>query len=134
MESCSSRICKALQMRNMKQVDLSEKTGIPKSAISQYCSGAFRPKQKRLFLIAQALEVDEAWLMGLDVPMDRQAREDFRLSVKDRIQLELTTAEEEMIRKFRRLDDRGQSAVLNVLEHEYAALPGDKASSAPRQA
>lgn len=71
MESCGQRICKALSIRNMKQVDLSEKTGIPKSAISQYCAGSFKPKQQRLFLIAEALNVDEAWLMGLDVPMDR---------------------------------------------------------------
>ena len=75
MEDCSTRICKALQIRNMKQIDLSMKTGIPKSAISQYCSGAFKPKQKRLFLIAHALNVDEAWLMGLDVPMDRNTDE-----------------------------------------------------------
>lgn len=73
MESCGTRINKALAIRGMKQVDLSEKTGIPKSAISQYCSGAFKPKQKRLFLIAEALDVDEAWLMGLDVPMERGA-------------------------------------------------------------
>lgn len=71
MESCGERICKALSIRDMKQVDLSEKTGIPKSAISQYCAGAFKPKQQRLFLIAEALDVDEAWLMGLDVPMER---------------------------------------------------------------
>lgn len=71
MESCAQRICKALSIRNMKQVDLAEKTGIPKSAISQYCSGAFKPKQQRLFLIAEALDVDEAWLMGLNVPMER---------------------------------------------------------------
>ena len=71
MESCGQRICKALSIRDMKQVDLSEKTGIPKSAISQYCAGSFKPKQQRLFLIAEALDVDEAWLMGLDVPMER---------------------------------------------------------------
>ncbi len=73
MESCASRINKALAIRGMKQVDLSEKTGIPKSAISQYCAGSFKPKQQRLFLIAEALNVDEAWLMGLDVPMERGA-------------------------------------------------------------
>ena len=75
MDSCAERICKALRIRNMKQVDLSEKTGIPKSAISQYCSGAFKPKQHRLFLIAKALDVDEAWLMGLDVPMESEPPE-----------------------------------------------------------
>ena len=71
MENCATRICRALQIRDMKQSELSQRTGIPKSAISQYCSGAFKPKQKRLFLIAQVLDVDEAWLMGLDVPMNR---------------------------------------------------------------
>ena len=73
METCAARITKALQIRDMKQSELCERTGIPKSAISQYCSGAFKPKQQRLFLIAQALDVDEAWLMGLDVPMERNA-------------------------------------------------------------
>ena len=71
METCAARISKALELRGMRQVDLVERTGIPKSAISQYCSGSFKPKQKRLFLIAEALNVDEAWLMGLDVPMER---------------------------------------------------------------
>ena len=71
MESCAERICKALRIRDMKQAELSERTGIPKSAISQSCSGAFKPKQQRLFSIAEALNVDEAWLMGLDVPMER---------------------------------------------------------------
>ena len=74
MESCADRICRALRIRDMKQSELSERTGIPKSAISQYCSGAFKPKQQRLFLIAKALDVDEAWLMGLDVPIDRNSR------------------------------------------------------------
>jgi len=71
METCAERICKALRIRGMKQAELSERTGIPKSAISQYCSGAFKPKQQRLFAIADVLDVDEAWLMGLDVPMER---------------------------------------------------------------
>ena len=42
--------------------------------------------------------------------------------------------EAELLRKFRRLDARGQAAVLNVLEHEYASLPGDNAATAPKQA
>ena len=42
--------------------------------------------------------------------------------------------EQDMIRKFRCLDQRGQAAVLNVLEHECASLPGDNTTSAPKQA
>lgn len=61
-------------MRGLTQKDLCEKTGIPKSAMSQYCSGAFVPKQERTALIAQALDVNEAWLMGYDVPMIREVQ------------------------------------------------------------
>lgn len=39
--------------------------------------------------------------------------------------IKLTKAERELIQKFRRLDQRGQSAVLNILDHEYSSLPGE---------
>jgi len=39
-----------------------------------------------------------------------------------------------LIRKFRCLDDRGQAAVLNVLEHEYNSLPGEKVNPASKEA
>nr|DAO14605.1 MAG TPA: helix-turn-helix domain protein [Caudoviricetes sp.] len=73
MDTCANRIKDALKIRKMSQAELCEITGIPKSAVSQYCSGAFKPKQDRTFLIANALNVDEAWLMGFDVPMDKVA-------------------------------------------------------------
>lgn len=68
--TCAQRLRQGLEARGMTQKELCEKTGIPKSAMSQYCSGAFVPKQNRTALIAQALNVDEAWLLGHDVPMD----------------------------------------------------------------
>ena len=67
----SDRIKQALELRNMKQVELVAKTGIDKSQISSYLSGKYKPKQENLSLIAMALEVDEYWLMGQDVPMER---------------------------------------------------------------
>ncbi len=70
--NCAERIAHALSVRNMKQAELCERTRIPKSAVSQYISGAFEPKQDRIYLIARALNVSEAWLMGYDVPMDRK--------------------------------------------------------------
>lgn len=70
-ESCASRIRQGLSIRKMTQQELCEKTGIKKSAMSQYCRGAFEPKQDKVALIATALDVDEAWLMGYDVPMER---------------------------------------------------------------
>lgn len=70
--SCGERIKQALSYRGMTQTELCERTGIKKSAMSQYCSGAFVPRQDRTYAIAVALDVSEAWLMGFDVPMDRE--------------------------------------------------------------
>ena len=65
------RLKEAMRQRGMRAVDLSEKTGIPKGALSYYTSGKSKPKADRLHLLAQALGVSEAWLLGYDVPMHR---------------------------------------------------------------
>jgi SOS-response transcriptional repressors (RecA-mediated autopeptidases) len=65
------RLKEAMDLRKMKQVDLVEKTKIGKSAISQYLTGKFEPKQNNIYKIARALGVSEAWLMGHDVPMEK---------------------------------------------------------------
>lgn len=65
------RLKEAMTAKGMKAVELSEETGIPKSSISYYLSGTNVPKQDRIFLLAKALDVSEAWLMGYDVPMAR---------------------------------------------------------------
>lgn len=72
VDTIANRIRAALEVRGMKQADLVEKTKIGKSSISTYLSGAYEPKQKNIYRIASALNVDEAWLMGFDVQMDRK--------------------------------------------------------------
>ena len=72
MATTSERLTLALKLRNMKAVDLHDKTGIGKSSISQYMTGVVKPKQDRIYLMAKALDVDELWLMGHDVPMERR--------------------------------------------------------------
>lgn len=72
MPSIADRMRQAMDIRQMKQTDLVRKTGIGKSSISTYLSGDYEPKQKNIYKIAFALDVSEAWLMGYDVPMERQ--------------------------------------------------------------
>lgn len=71
MSNTASRLKEAMMIRGMRQADLCEKTGIGKSAISQYISGKVTPKQDKIFLLSEALSVSPAWLMGADVPMER---------------------------------------------------------------
>jgi len=80
----NERIKQALKLRNMKQVDLVAKTGIDKSQISSYLSGKYKPKQENLSLLAVALNVNEYWLIGQDVPMERNCDDD--MAVQERSQ------------------------------------------------
>lgn len=101
MDTISNRIKKALEIRNMKQVDLVEKTGIGKSSISTYISGEYEPKQKNIYKLAKALEVSESWLMGNDVPMDRNSNSDdseFPMKIRSaaRDMMDLSDADQEL--------------------------------------
>lgn len=71
IDTFANRLNKAINIRNIKPVELAEKTGIDKSKISSYMSGRYKAKQDGIYLLANALDVSEAWLMGLDVPMDK---------------------------------------------------------------
>ena len=66
----AERLRIALDFRNMKATELSALTGINKSTISQYLSKEYEPKRDRLELFAKTLNVNEAWLIGYDVPME----------------------------------------------------------------
>ena len=67
MESISSRIRKAMTLRDLRQADLVSRTGINKGALSCYISGRYQPKQNNIYLLAKALDVNVEWLMGADV-------------------------------------------------------------------
>ena len=61
----------ALLDANMKPIELSDRTGIPKSMISYYLNGKTKPKADRIYIICKELGVSEAWLLGYDVPKNR---------------------------------------------------------------
>lgn len=108
---------------------VAQQVGVGKSTVRKWETGFIENMRRdKIAKLAAALHTTPAYLMGWS---DNSTPSTITVLPT---QFALTAAEEEMIRKFRRLDDRGQSAVLNVLEHEYAALPGDTAASAPRQA
>lgn len=65
--------------------------------------------------------------------LSRQYIED-KLALVNQSSAFFTEDEISLIRKFRCLDDRGQAAVLNVLNHEYDSLPGEKTNPAPKEA
>ena len=66
----ASRLSQALEARGMKAADLSKKTKVAEGTISCYINGRYEAKQNRVKVFAEALDVNPAWLMGYDVPME----------------------------------------------------------------
>ena len=71
IDSFQNRLKKAMELNNLKQVDLVEKTKIDKTLINKYLSGTANARQSKLTALADALNVNEVWLMGYDVPIER---------------------------------------------------------------
>lgn len=106
-EPCNKRIKQALELRGMKQTDLVEATGIGKSAISQYLSGKYVPKQTATHLIAKALNVSEAWLMGYDVPIERI----------EEVKRVVTKEEQELLNMFHKLDAHDKQELFKWIDY-----------------
>lgn len=106
METIANRIKQGLSIRNMKQADLVEKTKIGKSSISTYISGAYEPKQRNIYKIAKALDVNEAWLMGYDVPMERETSNTINSNDKDNI----------LLNSFNKLNEEGKNEAIKRVQ------------------
>ena len=75
----ASRLQALMKQRGLRQVDILQ-AALPyagqraiklnKSDVSQYVSGKVEPGQDKLLILAEALEVSPAWLLGYDVPME----------------------------------------------------------------
>lgn len=80
--STSERLKELMKERHLRQVDILEKCKpffdvldirLNKSDLSQYVNGKVKPDQKKLTLLAHALDVNEPWLMGYDVAQTPKA-------------------------------------------------------------
>ena len=106
IETCGRRISLALSMRGMKQAELCTLAKIPKGSLSLYVSGAYEPKQDRLSKIADVLDVDPVWLMGYDVPMEREK--------KTPDKLELSEGDKAILEIFRLIPEEQRRAFLEM--------------------
>ena len=78
-----------MDKKDLKQIDilkkcksLCKKWGIKEfgsNTLSQYVTGKVEPSKKALSVLAEALGVNEVWLMGYEVDEMEISREDFKL-------------------------------------------------------
>ena len=107
---------------------VAQQVGVGRSTIRKWETGMIENMRRdKIAKLAAALHTTPGYLMGWD---DNPTPS---MSVKSATP-DLSKEEWDLLSKFRCLDDRGKSAVLNVLNHEYESLPGEKADLASKEA
>jgi len=114
-DTFQNRLLTAMNIRNMKAVDLAKATGLSKARISQYTNGVYEAKQQALYVLAKALNVSEAWLMGYDTDMDKKLYERCSEEVQliENIQNMYGKAAVKMLELFVQLNEQGQEKAID---------------------
>lgn len=116
----ANRLKETMDERNIKQVDIlrlakpfCEKYGVKlaKNDLSQYVSGKVEPGQEKLTILGLALNVSEAWLMGFDVPKERESKKE-----QPPVSGELSNVKRELIDFVDELTDEQAALALRVLK------------------
>ena len=102
-----------MKLRNMSIMELSIASNIHKASLSNFVHGKYIPKTDKIYTLAKALQVNPAWLIGYDVPIDEVVIAPKTNTVLDKIN-----------NKLAHLDDTQLNAVLNVLEAMYPEKRG----------
>ena len=81
LDSFANRLDLAMKKNNINQVELSNKTKIYEKYISQslinkYLKGKAFARQDNIYILSKILDVNEACLMGFDVPIKRMSDEE----------------------------------------------------------
>ena len=114
--STSERLRQIMDERNLKQTDIlaltrpyCEKYNVKlgKSDLSQFVNGKVIPGQWKLTILGLALNVSEAWLMGLDVPMERKTAP---------ILMEEDERSKECMELFEQLNTEQKAAVIYIMK------------------
>ena len=130
-QTTANRLNQIMNERNLKQKDILElcqpyckkfNVKLNKNDLSQYVSGKVIPKQDKLSILAIALNVNEVWLMGYNLPSGRKElqRIENNLSqesnVLDVIQNIYGSETVEVVNLFTQLDDTDKGKIIGRME------------------
>ena len=119
------RLKQLMQMRGLRQSEIVELAApyaekysvrLGKNDLSAYIHERYLPAQDKLAILAMALDVSEAWLMGYDVPMERTySTSDDTSAEEETAPIQQDERTGEFVRLFQELDTAHQETLLQVL-------------------
>lgn len=146
-KSISSRLKEIMRDRNLKQVDILNKTlpfqtkynvRLAKNDLSQYVNGKVEPNQERVYILAKALDVSEAWLLGYDVPKQRvnkNSNEDITIiynQLNNDRQVKVYKFAELQLEEQKTVSVYGQTAAGRALEYDQSSVEEETVEYIPK--
>ena len=125
--SFGTRLRDARKAKKLTQKELASKIRAAHNSISNWENDQNMPDPDTIQNLCWALDVQPNYFFNVDTTSPTPP-------TVVTPTLSLSEEEQDIIVKYRCLDDRGKSAVLNVLNHEYDSLPGEKADSLTKEA
>ncbi|WP_243176280.1 S24 family peptidase [Enterocloster alcoholdehydrogenati] len=126
----ANRLKKVMDQNGLRQVDILKKAEpyckkfgvkLGRNDLSQYISGKVSPGQEKLTVLALALNVSEAWLMGFDVPMERIDPELLQLQKESRKNFaekwNIQYYEKQLLKYFTQLIDENKKRAIRYTEN-----------------
>ncbi|EHR33477.1 helix-turn-helix domain-containing protein [Helcococcus kunzii] len=114
-EDFPSRLKKIMNDRKISQAELSKITKITASSISDWLNGKYEAKQDKIDIIATALNISPAWLLGYDVPMLN--------GNKKIISYDLTQSEQQLLKNYNSTNEKGKKRIMSTSEEMVELYP-----------
>lgn len=109
-EITAKRIKEAMSDMGISQQELADKSKIGKSSISHYVNGTNEPGNKSAYMLAEVLEVNPAWLMGLDVPKKIEKFDDSHIASFFDELMESSSSNQKDIQEIRKIIEKAENS------------------------
>ena len=103
------RLRECLDESNMKAIELADKIGVNRSAITHYLNGVSCPKNDTAIKIAKVFGVNPLWIMELT---------DIKYIPSNNVDFSVCNDEMELIMEYRKADKTTQDAIKRLLAYE----------------
>ena len=120
--STALRLNEFMQKNGLKQIDIINRAKpfcseygvkLSKSDLSQYVSGKVEPGQNKLYILARALNVSEAWLMGYEVKNTTNQNESQSIQTNSEVKDEILSM---LIRNYEKMTESAKHALFEYSE------------------
>lgn len=120
--STALRLNEFMQKNGLKQIDIINRAKpfcceygvkLSKSDLSQYVSGKVEPGQNKLYILARALNVSEAWLMGYEVKNATNKNESQNIQTNSEVKDEILSM---LIRNYEKMTESAKYALFEYSE------------------